>query len=99
MKMKNPIHPGEILKVMYLEPLELTVTAAAKALGVTRKSLSELINGRAGISTVMALRLSKALDTSPEYWLNMQQNFDLWKTQRQVKLKGVEVLVNHPVMA
>jgi len=95
MKMNNPVHPGKILKEMYIEPLGLTVTAAAKSLGVTRKTLSELINSRSGMSTVMALRLSKAFDTSPEYWLNMQQNYDLWKMQNKIKLGKVEVLVDH----
>ena len=93
MKMHNPIHPGKILKEMYLSPLDLTVTEAAKALGVTRKALSELVNARAGISTTMALRLSKAFDTTPELWLNMQQNYDLWKVQKHVKLGKVKVLV------
>ena len=93
MKMHKPIHPGEILKEMYLSPLGLTVTDAAKSLGVTRKALSELVNGKAGISTTMALRLSKAFDTTPELWLNMQQNYDLWRAQKNVKLGKVKVLV------
>jgi len=93
MKMHNPIHPGTILKDMYLSPLGLTVTDAARSLGVTRKALSELINCKSGISTMMALRLSKAFDTTPEYWLNMQQNFDLWQVQKRAKLNLVEVLV------
>ena len=70
-------HPGEILREMYLEPLGLTVTDAAKALGITRKTLSELVNKRSGVSTSMALRLSKAFGTTPELWLNMQRNYDL----------------------
>jgi len=81
MKMQTPIHPGEILKEMYLAPLKLTVTQAAKSLGVTRKTLSELINGKSGISTTMALCLSKAFNTTPELWLNMQLNYDLRKAQ------------------
>jgi antitoxin HigA-1 len=93
MQMHKPAHPGEVLKDMYLEPLGLSVTEAAEALGVSRKALSELINGRTGISTTMALRLSKAFDTTPELWLNMQQNFDLWQERRKVKLSRVRVLV------
>ena len=93
MQMHKPAHPGEVLKDMYLEPLGLSVTEAAEALGVTRKALSELTNGRTGISTTMALRLSKAFDTTPELWLNMQQNFDLWQERRKVKLSRVRVLV------
>ncbi len=93
MQMHKPAHPGEIVKEIYLEPLDLTVTEAARALGITRKALSELINGRTGISTAMALRLSKAFDTTPELWLNMQQNFDLWRERRKVRLSKVLVLV------
>jgi addiction module HigA family antidote len=93
MQMHKPAHPGEVLKEMYLEPLDLSITQAAEALGVTRKALSELINGRTGISTAMALRLSKAFHTTPELWLNLQQNFDLWRERRKVKLSRVRVLV------
>ena len=77
-QMNNPPHPGEILKELCLEPMGLSITEAAEALGVSRKTLSSIINGRAGISPEMAIRLSKAFDTSPESWLNQQQQFDLW---------------------
>ena len=77
-QMNNPPHPGEILKELCLEPMGLSITEAAEALGVSRKTLSTIINGRAGISPEMAIRLSKAFDTSPESWLNQQQQFDLW---------------------
>ena len=90
--MYKPAHPGEVLKEMYIEPLGLTVTDTARSLGITRKTLSELINGRSGISTSMALRLSKAFGTTPELWLNMQQNFDLWKARRKIGLSKVKVL-------
>ena len=90
--MYKPAHPGEVLKEMYLEPLELTVTSAAESLGITRKTLSELINGRSGISTSMSLRLSKAFGTTPELWLNMQQNYDLWKAKKKTRLSKVKVL-------
>ena len=76
--MNNPPHPGEVLRELCLEPMGLSVTEAAEALGVSRKTLSTIINGRAGISPEMAIRLSKAFDTSPESWLNQQQQFDLW---------------------
>lgn len=92
MQMHKPAHPGEVLKDLYLAPLHLTVTDAAKALGVTRKALSELANGRAGISTQMALRLAKALGTTPELWLNMQQNYDLWMAREKMSLSQVKVL-------
>jgi addiction module HigA family antidote len=90
--MYKPAHPGEVLKEMYIEPLGLTVTDTARSLGITRKTLSELINGRSGISTSMALRLSKAFGTTPELWLNMQQNFDLWKARKTTRLSKVKVL-------
>jgi len=73
MQMHDPAHPGEIIRELCLEPLKLSVTDAAKALGVTRKALSELLNGRSGVSPVMALRLAKAFDTSAESWMAMQQ--------------------------
>lgn len=81
--MKNPPHPGQVLKGLYLEPLELSVTEAAKGLGVTRKTLSQLINGRQSISPDMALRLSEAFNTTPQLWLNMQQNFDLREAEKK----------------
>jgi antitoxin HigA-1 len=92
MKMHNPPHPGEVLKELCLEPLGLSVTRAAEALGVSRKTLSAILNGRAGISPEMALRLSKAFGTSPESWLNQQMHYDLWVTERQVGRLDVERL-------
>ncbi|MBP9146619.1 MAG: HigA family addiction module antidote protein [Thermoanaerobaculia bacterium] len=83
MKMHNPPHPGEVLKALCLEPLELTVTVAAKGLGVSRKTLSAIINGRAGITPEMALRLSLAFDTSAESWLAQQLQFDLWQVEKR----------------
>lgn len=93
MKMHRPAHPGEVLRNMYIEPLGLTVTETAKALGITRKVLSKLVNMHSGISTSMALRLSRAFGTTPELWLNMQQNFDLIQAQKRVKLSKVKVLI------
>jgi addiction module HigA family antidote len=80
--MHNPPHPGEILKTLCLEPLGITVTDAAKALGVSRKTLSAILNGRAGISPEMAVRLSIAFDTTAESWLNQQTQFDLWHAEQ-----------------
>ena len=80
--MYNPPHPGEIIKELCLEPLGMTVTAAAKGLGVSRKTLSTILNGRAGISPEMAIRLSIAFDTSAESWLNQQSQFDLWQAEQ-----------------
>jgi len=89
-QMHNPPHPGEVLRELCLEPLGLSVTEAAEALGVSRKTLSSILNGRAGISPEMAIRLSKAFDTSPESWLNQQQQFDLWQAMnsgQEIKVK------------
>ncbi|MGB0722709.1 MAG: HigA family addiction module antitoxin [Gammaproteobacteria bacterium] len=82
MLMHNPPHPGEIIKELCLEPLGLSVTDAAKALGVSRKTLSSIINGKAGISPEMAVRLSIAFDTSSESWLNQQSQYDLWQAEQ-----------------
>ena len=85
MKMHNPPHPGEVLKVLCLDPLNLTVTATARALGVSRKTLSGILNGRAGISPEMAVRLSIAFETSAESWLNQQLQYDLWDAEKTRK--------------
>ena len=88
MQMYDPPHPGEILRELCLEPLGLTVTRAAEALGVSRKTLSAILNGRAGISPEMAIRLSIAFGTTPESWLNQQAQYDLWQArQKQTDLK------------
>ena len=81
MPMQNPPHPGEVVKWECLEPLGLTVTRAAEGLGVTRQTLSELVNGRAGVSVDMALRLSRAFGSTPETWLGMQTAYDLWQAR------------------
>ena len=88
MRMHNPPHPGEVLKTLCLEPLDLSVTEAAKALDVSRKTLSAILNGRAGISPEMAVRLSIAFGTSAESWLSQQVQYDLWHVeQRRKKLR------------
>ncbi len=90
MLMHNPPHPGEIIRELCLEPLGISVTEAAKALGVSRKTLSAILNGRAGISPEMAVRLSIAFDTSAESWMNQQVQFDLWKAEQHRKELKVE---------
>ncbi|MCH7508091.1 MAG: HigA family addiction module antidote protein [Proteobacteria bacterium] len=82
MLMYNPPHPGEVIKELCLEPLGISVTAAAKGLGVSRKTLSALLNGRSGVSPEMAIRLSIAFDTSAESWLNQQSQYDLWRAEQ-----------------
>ncbi len=82
MLMHNPPHPGEIIRELCLEPLGISVTDAAEALGVSRKTLSAILNGRAGVSPEMAVRLSIAFDTSAESWLNQQSQYELWHAEQ-----------------
>ena len=91
-QMHNPPHPGEVIRGLCLEPLGLSVTDAAEGLGVSRKTLSAILNGRAGISPEMALRLSIAFDTSPESWLNQQTQYDLWLARKNAKRLRVRKL-------
>jgi addiction module HigA family antidote len=83
--MHNPPHPGKVLRQLCLKPLGLNITNATKGLGVSRKTLSAILNGRAGISPEMAVRLSMAFSTSSESWLNHQVQFDLWQAEKQRK--------------
>jgi addiction module HigA family antidote len=92
MKMHDPPHPGEVLRDLCLTPLGLTVTEAARALGVSRKTLSSIVNGRSGISADMAVRLSIAFATTPESWLNQQLQYDLCQAERNRKKMRVKRL-------
>lgn len=89
---RKPTHPGEVLREDVIKPLGLTVTEAAKRLGVTRKTLSALLNCKASVSPEMAVRLAKATKTSPESWLYMQAKLDLWNAQQ--KTTTVELFEN-----
>ena len=89
MQMHNPPHPGEVIRELCLEPLGLSVTRAAKGLGVSRKALSELLNGHSGISPDMAIRLSKAFGGSAESWLAQQMQYDLWRALQRAD--GIKV--------
>lgn len=89
MRMFDPPHPGSVLKD-YLG--NISVTAAALHLGVTRAALSRILNGKAGISAEMALRLSEALATSPELWTGMQSQYDLWQASKSRRRKVVRLL-------
>ncbi|MBY0480112.1 MAG: HigA family addiction module antidote protein [Chitinophagaceae bacterium] len=84
-----PVHPGEILKEMYLNPLGVNNTQLADNLGVARKTVSQLVNGHMGVSAEMALRLGKAFDTTPELWLNLQRNYDLWQAGTKITVAKV----------
>ena len=90
MPMHDPCHPGELVKYECLEPLGLSVTSAAKGLGVTRQALSDLINEKSGISVDMAIRLSKAFGSTPETWLRMQMAYDLWQARERAESMEVE---------
>lgn len=92
MRMHNPPHPGEVLRDLCLEPLKISVTDAAKALGISRKTLSSILNGRAGISPEMAIRLAMAFDTTPESWLNQQMQYDLWEAEQHAKTLKIRKL-------
>ena len=88
--MHDPCHPGELVKYECLELLGLSVTRAAKGLGVTRQALSSLINEKSGISVDMAIRLSKAFGSTPETWLGMQMAYDLWQARERAESIKVE---------
>lgn len=90
MPMHDPPHPGESLKYDILPELGLSVTRAAKGLGVTRQALSDVVNGKAAVSVEMALRLSKAFGSSPETWLRMQMAYDLWQARQRAEAIVVE---------
>ena len=78
---RKPSMPGDILKALYMEPLNVSITELAERLGVSRKTVSAIVNGRAAISFDMALRLSRAFCTTPDVWLNLQRNVDLWEAE------------------
>ena len=90
--MHIPPHPGAVIKELCIKPMGLSVTQAAKALGVSRKAISELLNGHTGISPEMALRLSIAFDTTPESWLTQQMHYDLWTAKQKRKTLKVRHL-------
>ena len=89
MAMFNPPHPGEVLREMWLVPMALTITAAAEELKISRKTLSEIVNGRAAVSPEMALRLELAFGKSAQSWLGQQSAFDLWQLQGRRKALGI----------
>lgn len=89
MTMHNPPHPGEFIQEVYLEPNELSCRELSSKLGVAASTLSRILKGSSGISPEMALRLSKAIGRSPESWLAMQDNHDLWQAKQVVDLRDV----------
>jgi addiction module HigA family antidote len=93
MPMYKPPHPGEHVKLNCLEPLGLSVTDGARALGVSRQALSALVNGKAGVSPEMAVRLSKVFGSSARHWMQLQMNYDLWHAEQRAEDIEVERLV------
>lgn len=90
MSMHNPPHPGEFIREVYLDPFQISVRQVAAKLKVAPSTLNRILNGESAITPEMALRLSKTLGRSPESWMAMQQNYDLWQARRRVDLKEVE---------
>lgn len=96
MTMHNPPHPGEFIRDVYLVPFEISARALSASLEVAPSTLNRIIKGQSGVSPEMALRLSKTLGRSPESWLAMQHNFDLWNVRRTTDLSGVRKLRFQP---
>ncbi len=97
MAMKNPPHPGEIIRDLCIAPLGLTVTEAAEGLGISRKTLSQVLNKHAGVSPEMAVRLSKAFGRSAESWLNLQSLYDLAQVAKQSAKIRIKPFVEHRI--
>jgi len=93
MKMHNPPHPGEFIQEVFIKPYNLSLRTIAAKLKVSTSTLSRLVNGQSSITSEMALRLSKTLGRSPESWLIIQNNYDLWIAQKRINLKEVEKLI------
>lgn len=90
MTMHNPPHPGEFIRATYIEPFEISVRSLAESLGVAPSTLARIVSTRSAVSPEMALRLSKALGRTPESWLAMQHNYDLWVAKKSADLSGVQ---------
>jgi antitoxin HigA-1 len=98
---RKPTHPGVIVKEDYLVPLSISIKDMAENLGVSRKTLSKILNERGSVTPDMALRLSRAFNTSPDLWLNLQKNYDLWNAEKEstswkkVKPLSPDILYSH----
>jgi len=90
MAMHNPPHPGEFIRKTYIEPFEISVRSLAESLDVSPSTLARIVSMRSAVSPEMALRLSKALGRSPESWLAMQHNYDLWRAKQSADLSDVQ---------
>lgn len=89
MAMHNPPHPGEFIRETYIEPYDISIRSLAESLGVAASTLARVVAERSAVSPEMALRLSKALGRSPESWLAMQDNYDLWQAKKSANLSEV----------
>lgn len=92
MNMHNPPHPGEILQGLWLEPMGVSVTIAAEALGISRQSLSKIVNGSRGVTPEMAVRISRAFGGTPESWLGHQAAYDLWRIEQNREVPDLKRL-------
>ncbi len=90
MAMHNPPHPGEFIRETYIEPFDISIRSLAESLGVAASTLARIVSERSAVSPEMALRLSKALGRSPESWLAMQDNYDLWQARKSADLAEVQ---------
>ena len=90
MTMHNPPHPGDFIRATYIEPFDISIRSLAESLNVSPSTLTRIVSTRSGVSPEMALRLSKALGRSPESWLAMQHNYDLWQAKRSANLSDVQ---------
>jgi antitoxin HigA-1 len=84
-----PVHPGEILLEDYIKEYQLTISETAQGLGIARANLSAIVNGRAGISVEMSVKLAEAFGNTPQFWLNLQKNYELWYAERSVNLSNI----------
>ncbi len=90
MSIHNPPHPGEFIRKTYIDPFDISIRSLAASLGVSPSTLARVVGTRSAVSPEMALRLSKALGRSPESWLAMQHNFDLWQARQSADLSNVQ---------
>ncbi len=96
-KNRRPTHPGDIIRYEYLEPLKMTQQELADAIGVTRVRINEIILGKRSITPDTAFRLSKFLNTSPDFWINLQKNVDMWDTLQSHKKEYEQIKTYEPV--
>ena len=91
--LEDPMHPGEVLKELYLDPLEMGAIAFARRLGVPRTRIERLIKGTTGITPDTALRLARVFNTTPAYWVNLQTNYDMSRAAKEIEVSDIEPLV------